>query len=192
MKGDFLKKSLFRPSLRFCPQERLSGEPSTTSLSTFPPSPFRFERQQWKCVAAAANGTALLKGIAMPDHKYLSTREAARVLGISPRSLQRAIWDGRLNEPARGPGNVFLWTPTDIERVSRVLVHKPHGSQKGKGTRQRADVRFGDGTPDRPAQAKTGRKKAWLILSWLRNWQWRLFDRATKAFFDAFFDHYSG
>jgi len=48
---------------------------------------------------------------------------------------------------------------------------------------------LGDEAKGRLPQAKTGRKKARLILGWLRDWLWRLVDRAMKTFFDAFFDH---
>jgi hypothetical protein len=48
------------------------------------------------------------------------------------------------------------------------------------------------GTDSKEYSMKTGCKKARLILGWLRKWLWRLFDRAMKAFFEAFFDHYSG
>jgi len=52
---------------------------------------------------------------------FLSTREAARLLQLNPSRLMRAIWDGRLDPPVKGPGGVFLWTDTDIERASWLL-----------------------------------------------------------------------
>lgn len=49
---------------------------------------------------------------------YRSTREVAKVLGVNPSRLARAIWDGRLGEPKKSPGGAFLWTMADIERAS--------------------------------------------------------------------------
>jgi len=52
---------------------------------------------------------------------YRSTREVARMLGVNPSRLARAIWDGRLDAPAKAPGGAFLWTPRDVERASWLL-----------------------------------------------------------------------
>ena len=52
---------------------------------------------------------------------YRSTREVARLLGVNPSRLARAIWDGRLDPPAKAPGGAFLWTNEDIERASWLL-----------------------------------------------------------------------
>ena len=52
---------------------------------------------------------------------YRSTRDVARMLGLNPSRLARAIWDGRLAAPAKAPGGAYLWTPQDIERASWLL-----------------------------------------------------------------------
>ena len=52
---------------------------------------------------------------------YRSTRQVARMLGLNPSRLARAIWDGRLDPPAKAPGGGFLWTLEDIERASWLL-----------------------------------------------------------------------
>ena len=53
--------------------------------------------------------------------EYRSTRDVARMLGMNPSRLARAIWDGRLDPPARAPGGAFLWVTEDIERASWLL-----------------------------------------------------------------------
>ena len=58
---------------------------------------------------------------------YRSTRDVARMLGINPSRLARAIWDGRLDPPAKAPGGAFLWTPDDIGRASWLLRHRDAG-----------------------------------------------------------------
>jgi hypothetical protein len=55
---------------------------------------------------------------------YRSTREVARMLGLNPSRVARAIWDGRLTAPTKTPGGAFLWTPEDIERASWLLRHR--------------------------------------------------------------------
>jgi len=52
---------------------------------------------------------------------YRSTREVARMLGVNPSRLARALWDGRLVPPTKAPGGAFLWTDEDIERASWLL-----------------------------------------------------------------------
>lgn len=54
----------------------------------------------------------------------MSTREVARMLGVNPSRLARAIWDRRLDPPGRAPGGAFLWTPEDVERASWLLRHR--------------------------------------------------------------------
>jgi hypothetical protein len=53
--------------------------------------------------------------------EYRSTREVARLLGVRPSKLARALWDGRLEPPTKAPGGAFLWTDQDIERASWLL-----------------------------------------------------------------------
>jgi hypothetical protein len=52
---------------------------------------------------------------------YRSTREVAKLLGLNPSRLARALWDGRLTPPARAPAGGFLWTVDDVERASWLL-----------------------------------------------------------------------
>lgn len=61
----------------------------------------------------------------MPYRDVFSTGEAARQLGVRPNYLQRAIFDGRLRAPAKGPGDAYQWTRRDIERASWALLHRP-------------------------------------------------------------------
>ena len=53
-----------------------------------------------------------------------STRDVARLLGISVSRLARAVWEGRVNAPMKGPGGAYLWTRPDIERASWALRHR--------------------------------------------------------------------
>ena len=55
---------------------------------------------------------------------FKSTREVAAVLGVSPSRLNRAVWEGRLVEPARGPSGSFLWSEADIRRAAWTLLHR--------------------------------------------------------------------
>ena len=52
---------------------------------------------------------------------YYSTPQVAQMLKISPGCLSRAVWDGRLESPEKGPGGAFLWAEEDIHRASWVL-----------------------------------------------------------------------
>jgi hypothetical protein len=63
---------------------------------------------------------------------YLSTRQVAEILGVRPNYLQTAIWDGRISAPTKGPGNAFLWTESDIDRASWVLLRKPYKPTNGE------------------------------------------------------------
>jgi len=66
----------------------------------------------------------------MPD--YRSTPQAARLLGMSPSRLAKAVWDGRVDPPQKSPSGNFLWTHADIERASWALCHKPLEDVKGQ------------------------------------------------------------
>ena len=61
-----------------------------------------------------------------------STRQVAALLGLRVHTLSRAIYEGRVAEPTKGPGGSFLWTPEDIERASWVLRRKSADDVLGK------------------------------------------------------------
>jgi len=63
--------------------------------------------------------------------QYLSTRQVARLLGISVSLLTKAVWCGRVEPPQKSPSGNFLWTPADIDRASWVLLHKSFQKPKG-------------------------------------------------------------
>lgn len=48
----------------------------------------------------------------------LSTVEAAFVLNLRPGTLARAVWDGRVGAPAKGPGGAYHWSRDDLVRAS--------------------------------------------------------------------------
>jgi hypothetical protein len=50
------------------------------------------------------------------------TRELARMLGLPPDRLNRLIWQGKLDEPQRGPGGCFCWSEADIRHAAWVLL----------------------------------------------------------------------
>ncbi|MBW8015038.1 MAG: helix-turn-helix domain-containing protein [Planctomycetes bacterium] len=55
-----------------------------------------------------------------------STKQVAVLIGVKPNKLQRAVWEGRISEPKKGPGNSFYWTEADINRASKALLNKPY------------------------------------------------------------------
>ena len=52
---------------------------------------------------------------------YRSTPQAARLLGISPSQLAKAVWDGRVAPPQKSPSGNYLWTQEDIEHAAWAL-----------------------------------------------------------------------
>jgi len=56
---------------------------------------------------------------------YFRTNQAARILGLNPNYIHKAIWDGRLEPPMKSPSGTFLWTAADIERAAWVLHKTP-------------------------------------------------------------------
>jgi len=57
---------------------------------------------------------------------FMGTRQAAKLLGVSPGKLQQDLWHGRLVPlPQKGPSGAYLWTALDIERASWQLLGKP-------------------------------------------------------------------
>lgn len=53
---------------------------------------------------------------------FHSTKEVAERLGVRVARLSRAIYEDRVDAPARGPGGRFLWTEADVERASWQLL----------------------------------------------------------------------
>jgi len=51
----------------------------------------------------------------------IGTKQAAAMLGVRPGTLTRAIWEGRIPPPTKGPGGAYVWSRLDIERASWVL-----------------------------------------------------------------------
>ncbi len=58
---------------------------------------------------------------------YAGTRQVARMLDVGLSRLARAVWDGRLDAPAKAPDGAFLWTTADIERASWLLRGRDAG-----------------------------------------------------------------
>jgi len=57
--------------------------------------------------------------------EFYGTREAARLLGMSPTALTRAVWDYRVNAPQKSPSGAYLWTVGDLNNASWRLYKKP-------------------------------------------------------------------
>lgn len=55
-----------------------------------------------------------------------STRQVAILLGIKPGALTKALWDGRVEPPAKSPSGNYLWTLRDIERASWALLRRAY------------------------------------------------------------------
>ena len=53
--------------------------------------------------------------------KIFSTRQVAVLLEVKPASLAKAVWDGRIDPPAKGPSGNYLWRLNDIEKASWVM-----------------------------------------------------------------------
>lgn len=49
---------------------------------------------------------------------YLTTRQVARMVGVSLNTIYRWLKDERIDEPNRDPENNYrLWTPQDVEQI---------------------------------------------------------------------------
>ena len=59
-------------------------------------------------------------------NQFYSTPQVAGLLGIKPDTLNKAIWQGRVNPPMKGPSGQYLWTLPDIEHASWVLRHQSY------------------------------------------------------------------
>ncbi len=131
---------------------------------------------------------------------YLSTRQVARLLGVSVSLLTKAVWAGSVDPPQKSPSGSHRWTLSDIERVSEVLAGKSRTSQKksrnavttGANAVGTTNMRSRHRGADRLGRPRTIHRKIWLIPGCLRDWLWKLSGRAMKAFFDALIDHYGG
>ena len=55
---------------------------------------------------------------------YKSTKQVGEILGVPPSRISRAVWEGRLNAPQRGPSGAFLWTTEDILRAGWILLRR--------------------------------------------------------------------
>ena len=54
----------------------------------------------------------------------ISTRAAARRIGVNRSTLSRAVWPGRVSEPARSHAEIFMWTEADLRRAAWVLLQR--------------------------------------------------------------------
>jgi len=61
--------------------------------------------------------------------KYRSTRQVARLLGVSVSLLTKAVWCGRVDPPEKSPSGNFLWTCADVERASWILRRRPFNGE---------------------------------------------------------------
>lgn len=65
----------------------------------------------------------------MRAEEYLTTHRAARILGVSKRTLHFWIQAGKVPAPPADPENGYLrWTMADIEAVRTVLREEPGDS----------------------------------------------------------------
>lgn len=58
--------------------------------------------------------------------RLFSTRQVAKILELVPDVLHKAIWQGRVKPPQKGPSGNYLWILGDIERASWVLHRYGH------------------------------------------------------------------
>ncbi len=56
---------------------------------------------------------------------YSTPQVAADFLHVTVGKLTKAIWDGRVDRPAKSPSGAYLWALDDIERASWQLLGKP-------------------------------------------------------------------
>ncbi len=57
------------------------------------------------------------------NRQYLTTRQVAKLLGVSLNTVYRWLKAGKLAEPYRNPENNYrLWTVIDIEQARRQMV----------------------------------------------------------------------
>lgn len=56
---------------------------------------------------------------------FWSTRQVARLLGVSVALLTKAVWSGRVDPPEKSPSGNYLWQRRDIERASWAILRRP-------------------------------------------------------------------
>jgi hypothetical protein len=61
----------------------------------------------------------------------IGTRQAAAILGVRPGTLTRAVWEGRLAPPVKGPGGAYVWTDADLRRAAWVLLRRDLDEVRG-------------------------------------------------------------
>jgi DNA-binding transcriptional MerR regulator len=55
------------------------------------------------------------------ERDYLTTRQVARVVGVSLNTIYRWLKSERIDEPHRDPTNNYrLWTAADVEKIRRL------------------------------------------------------------------------
>ena len=86
----------------------------------------------------------------------ISTRQAAKKLGLSAMALSRYIATGKIPEPKTemiGNMRVHVWTEEDIEHV-RNLLPKIANGRKTRWQRQRAQQQSSKGKTKTPEKKK--------------------------------------
>ena len=89
-------------------------------------------------------------------YPVISTRQAAKKLGLSPIALSRYITSGKIPEPKTemlGKMRVHSWTEEDIEHVRKLLPKIANG-RKTRWQRQRAQQQMSKGKTKTPKKKK--------------------------------------
>lgn len=63
----------------------------------------------------------------------IGTKQAAARLGLRPGTLTRAVWEGRVQPPGKGPGGAYIWTEADLRRASWALLGRDLDDAPGTG-----------------------------------------------------------
>jgi hypothetical protein len=61
----------------------------------------------------------------------LTTREAARMLGVWPYTLMQQIVQNKLAPPRKDSGGRYQWLPKDVARARDVLAARRPNSRRG-------------------------------------------------------------
>ena len=62
---------------------------------------------------------------------FKNTKQVATILGVRPYKLQRAIWEGLINEPEKSPSGNFCWKDSDIEQAKNYVNGLRWGDNDG-------------------------------------------------------------